>query len=273
MGIPLPPVPPLTAKGFADPVWAQWLDAVRRTVITAGTTSSLTASAPLHITGTPQNIYSDVAGAGTSGYLTASDWATFNSKQATLAPADATHDGYLVKADWTTFNNKQPSFSVSVGLQLIAGYLSLTSYPIFQVTLTADQAIAASTQTKVLFDTKAFDSGMSGAGAYFDTTNSRYTPLVAGKHRFTLSLDISNTSAVGGLLQCSFYKNGAINRSAKFTTTTVTVGDLNTVSCTATLQLNGTSDYVEAFAFISGTVNTIKGTVTGSFFEASYLGP
>jgi hypothetical protein len=42
-----------------------------------------------------------------NGYLTSTDWTTFNNKQNALSNASASVSGILTSTDWTTFNNKQ----------------------------------------------------------------------------------------------------------------------------------------------------------------------
>lgn len=87
------------------------------------------------------------AATGTSGYLSSTDWTTFNAKQAALTlgnltdagtdgitvtggtgavvgsgtslaqhVADTTHNGYLASTDWVTFNAKQPAGSYLTAL-------------------------------------------------------------------------------------------------------------------------------------------------------------
>ena len=101
---------------------------------------SITVDAPLVNIGTANNpeIQIPAANTTTDGYLTHTDWNTFNGKQAALTignltdagtdgitvtggtgavigsgtsisqhVADTTHAGYLASADWNTFNSKQ----------------------------------------------------------------------------------------------------------------------------------------------------------------------
>ena len=47
----------------------------------------------------------------TDGYLTNTDWNTFNNKQNALSNANTTTSGILTSTDWNTFNNKQNALS------------------------------------------------------------------------------------------------------------------------------------------------------------------
>lgn len=53
------------------------------------------------------------AGASTNGYLSSTDWTTFNNKQATLPAASASVNGYLTSTDWSTFNSKQGAITLT----------------------------------------------------------------------------------------------------------------------------------------------------------------
>lgn len=73
-----------------------------------GTVSTVTGTAPIQVTNnstTPQ-IAITQANASTSGYLSATDWSTFNNKQNVLSNANGFTSGILTSADWNTFNNK-----------------------------------------------------------------------------------------------------------------------------------------------------------------------
>jgi hypothetical protein len=99
-----------------------------------GTVTSVTATAPVASTGgTTPVISMPAATTSVSGYLTSTDWNTFNNKQPagtyvnsvtgtapvvssggvnpaiSMAAASASVNGYLTSTDWSTFNNKQPA--------------------------------------------------------------------------------------------------------------------------------------------------------------------
>jgi hypothetical protein len=98
---------------------------------TQGTITSVTATAPVVSSGgiTP-NISMASASTSTDGYLTSTDWNTFNNKGSgtvtsvtgtapvvssggstpaiSMAAATTSVNGYLTSTDWNTFNNKQP---------------------------------------------------------------------------------------------------------------------------------------------------------------------
>jgi hypothetical protein len=104
----------------------------------AGTVTSVGAVGPLNASGTSVvTISLPQASSVASGYLTATDWTTFNSKgtvtsvtatspiassggatpNITISQATSSTNGYLSSTDWNTFNNKQAAgtYVTSVG--------------------------------------------------------------------------------------------------------------------------------------------------------------
>lgn len=82
-----------------------------RTAIGAGSVTSVTVAAgtPLsiqNITTTPE-ISMAAASGSVNGYLSSTDWTTFNGKQNALGNASASVSGILTSSDWITFNGKQ----------------------------------------------------------------------------------------------------------------------------------------------------------------------
>jgi hypothetical protein len=91
----------------------------------SGTVTAVTASLPLSSTGgSAPNISISQAGAGTSGYLSSTDWATFNGKEngltfnsplsragntITLQPASGSQNGYLSNSDYARLHGNTGS--------------------------------------------------------------------------------------------------------------------------------------------------------------------
>lgn len=83
------------------------------------------------------------AGSGSLGYLSSTDWSTFNNKEnvltfgpspvltrtlnaITLQQADASNSGYLTSANWNTFNNKQSTVTASLPLTIATNNLTIS---------------------------------------------------------------------------------------------------------------------------------------------------
>lgn len=126
-------------------------------------------------------------------------------------------------------------------------YIPQKGVPAFSVTNTADQTVSSGVATKVVWDSVSFDYG-----GYFDsTTNYRYTPLVAGLYQFNCSLALDAvTSATRFSLM--FVKNGG-DTLRYFDFTGSGTGAINVISSSALLHMNGTTDYIEVYASITGT--------------------
>jgi hypothetical protein len=119
-----------------------------------GTVTGVTGTAPVVSSGgTAPAISMAAATASVDGYLTSTDWSTFNSKQAAgtyvnsvsatspltssggvtpnlaMPAATTSVSGYLTSTDWTTFNNKG-SGSVTSVAATVPAFLSVTGTPI-----------------------------------------------------------------------------------------------------------------------------------------------
>jgi hypothetical protein len=141
---------------------------------------------------------------------------------------------------------------------------SFAAAPSFSVNKNGtDQTVTAGAITKITWSNVVFDTTSN-----FSTANSRYTPNVAGKYLFTASAYCSDSNT-----QCStwIYKNGsAVNNG--FSGSSTYNGSINggpIVAVNAVIDMNGTTDYVEAFVAPSGT--TVKGNAVSTYFTGSFL--
>ena len=90
--------------------------------------TSLSASSPLAYNNTTGAFSIQVANGSQNGYLSSSDWTTFNSKQSALTfssplvntsgtisipAATSSVNGYLTSTDWVTFNSKQGAITLT----------------------------------------------------------------------------------------------------------------------------------------------------------------
>ena len=116
------------------------------------------------------------------------------------------------------------------------------------------QSLPSAAYAKLIFQVEEYDY----LGA-FDLVNSRFTPTVAGVYLFTGGLRVSAAATLIGALA----KNGVVERYLQY------VPGSNASSAVygaASLYLNGTTDYVELFAFQGGAVqNTVAGAVATYF--------
>ena len=142
----------------------------------------------------------------------------------------------------------------------------LSNTPAFSVRLSASQALAETTFTKIAFDTVTFDTD----NAFDNTTNYRFTVPVgkAGKYQINLQVRCNSESNSNLLLsQVILYKNGAVySLSYEYFSNSYVRGISSHV--TATMDLVE-GDYVEAYAYINSVDNTGGIISDGGYSEFS----
>jgi hypothetical protein len=115
--------------------------------------------------------------------------------------------------------------------------------PAFNAFMNTVQSLSLATLTKVAFDTERFDTN-----SCFDTSTYRFTPTVAGYYQVNAMayFDYIGTQYSGS--EFHLYKNGATSSRAQWSNVSfygsMTLADL--------VYMNGTTDYIEMYALISG---------------------
>jgi hypothetical protein len=124
---------------------------------------------------------------------------------------------------------------------------NMKNTPAFEAKLGSVQDIGSSgVFTKINYDTETFD-----VGSNYDTTNKRFLPTTAGKYFVYFSLhlygDIGNTISD---VRATIYKNGSEYTLARteWVSTSIDFSGA-TMNGFATMELNGSSDYVEIYGF------------------------
>ena len=130
--------------------------------------------------------------------------------------------------------------------------------PAFSVYRTANQALSATTYTKVQFNLEEFDT----ANCFDSATNYRFTPTVAGYYQFNLCVNYASSSNINAAI-VAIYKNGA---SYKRNDQIITVNGTNASNLSALIYCDGVTDYVEGYAW-GNTSPTITGGQTVTFFQ------
>ena len=125
--------------------------------------------------------------------------------------------------------------------------------PAFSAYRTGTQgSFSSATYTKVQVQTEVFDTN----GNYDNSTNYRFTPTIAGYYQISAGVVATGTNL--NYLQAIIQKNGANYAQGNYVTTASSEGG-STVSCL--VYLNGSTDYVELYAYLSVTSGT--GTIYG----------
>ncbi len=153
-------------------------------------------------------------------------------------------------------NNISLSTINGVSVSALGGGASPTNVPAFRAHRNnVDQTITASTATKVLFTTEDFDTYNN-----FSTGTSRFTPTVAGYYIINGSTYCTSSTSC----RVYIYQNGLPT-----TQSAVENGSTIIINTSAILYFNGSSDYVELYAYSGGT--TLSGLPRQTYFTGSLL--
>ena len=120
------------------------------------------------------------------------------------------------------------------------------NYPAFESSLGSNQSVSDSSWTKIQFGNETFDSN----SCYDNSTNYRFTPTIAGKYFIHAKAVVysDNNETLNGLA-LAVYKNGS-----SFLADDSTNGSHQptraSLSKYGTLDLNGSTDYVEIYVYI-----------------------
>ena len=175
-------------------------------------------------------------------------------------------------ADTITIGASGDTITVPTGATLTVpnGGLSGQNYPAFEANRTSTFILPNTTVTKVQFDNEVFDTD----GYYDNATNYRFTPLVAGKYMVYTTMTIAENNGTSLNYGHGYiYKNGA-NYSQQsvgyFNNPGIYIG----TTLSSVIEFNGTTDYVEIFAYMDSTsyVGSLEGVLQKSNFGAYRIG-
>ena len=147
----------------------------------------------------------------------------------------------------TTITFAAQSGTLNVGGPAFSAYSSTTQ-----------TGVVNSVFTKVLFDTEEYDTNNNFA-------SSRFTPTVAGYYQVTARTDWSITS---GACFLTIYKNGTGYKGGQLNGATGSgVGPI----ASALVYCNGSTDYIEIYAYQNNGTNSIFGGIAYTFFQAAMV--
>ena len=169
-----------------------------------------------------------------------------------------------------TLGDSGDTVTVPTGATLTVpnGGLSGQNYPAFEAYVSSDQTIGDLVQTKTEFDTEVFDTD----GYYDNSTNYRFTPLVAGKYYVYTQLYLKGTGDFDRG-RTFIRKNGFNYKHGISDPVNTTPLNADSVGASAIIEMNGSTDYLEIFAEIQGDItNVIDGSARQSYFGAFRIG-
>lgn len=152
---------------------------------------------------------------------------------------------------------------VQGGATVKATVASLSSFgPAFSVYPSASTNLTTSADTKVLFDTEEFDTNLNFA-------SSRFTPTVAGYYQINACIRIQGL-LVGNTAYATLYKNGAAYKIGNILLNGVAGSP--SVLVTSVVYLNGSTDYLEIYAFQnSGLTLTTQNAQSTTYFNGTFV--
>jgi hypothetical protein len=128
-----------------------------------------------------------------------------------------------------------------------------TTGPAFRAYASSTTSLPNNTITKVTLATEGFDTNSNFA-------SSRFTPTVAGYYQISGSVYVLNAPL---FLQAILYKNGQNAVAGVHTNTRTYLSNFSDV-----VYLNGTTDYLELYAFhASGGTETVNANAGGTFLS------
>src|SRR5210317_1543 len=149
-------------------------------------------------------------------------------------------DGTITNAKLQNSSITLNGSAVSLGGSATVGG---SNTPFFQAGIGSTQSIANSTATKIAFNSEDFDTD----NCYDSSTNYRFTPTEAGKYYVYIDLGINSAQdSKLALTYVYIYKNGSV---VETTHNRYSGGNQHyaTVHISSIVELNGTTDYIEAY--------------------------
>jgi hypothetical protein len=156
-----------------------------------------------------------------------------------------------------TASNFTQTLPAATGTVMVSG-----NQPAFSAWQSTSQTLPTTTATKLQFQTEEFDT----ANCFDNATNFRFTPNVAGYYQVNACFNVASIYTTG---YCAIYKNG----------TSYKLGNQNfgsgagltsgwSVSCV--VYLNGTTDYIEAYAAVTNG-QALANSSSVTYFQAAMI--
>jgi len=161
--------------------------------------------------------------------------------------------GQITIQEPATASNFTQTLPAATGTVQVSG-----NQPAFSAYQSSAQTLSTATFTKIQYQTEEFDT----ASAYDNATNYRFTPQVAGYYQVVGAVQFGSATTCA----VRIYKNGS-NLKQVFNSVTSSV---STGCGTALIYMNGSTDYIEIFAYL-GAGQALTADVTTTFFQATMV--
>jgi hypothetical protein len=150
--------------------------------------------------------------------------------------------GSITIQEPATASNFTQTLPAATGTVLVSG-----NQPAFSAYQSSAQTLSSATVTKITLNLEEFDTNTN-----FDS--SRFTPTVAGYYQVNMMFSASTTSNTGYV---ALYKNGAAFKFGQIATANALGFN---ASASFLVFMNGTTDYLEMYGYLSTGATTTFGT-------------
>ena len=267
----------------------------------SGTVTSVSTTAP--ITGGPITTTGTIgitqAGAASDGYLSSTDWTTFNSKQGaltftaplvntsgtiTITQSGAATDGYLSSTDWNAFNAKEPALTKGNLTEVTSAVLTITNGTNAVIGSGTSIQVAQSSSTTNGYlsstDWTAFNgkqsaitlttTGTSGAATLTGATLNipQYTDQFTGTVTSVAALTLGTT----GTDLSSTVANGTTTPVITLNVPTASAANRGALSSTDWTTFNGKASNSFTTIAVSGQISIVADTATDTLTLAAGTG-
>jgi hypothetical protein len=133
--------------------------------------------------------------------------------------------------------------------------------PAFEAYLSGNQSgVSDNTNTKVQFDTEIYDT----ANAYDNSSNYRFTPQTAGKYFVYTSVRVQSTNNTQLKSAALFIRKNNSEVGEAWTLFWDNYIRSHTLTKATVVDMNGSSDYLEVFAYGDANDDNMYGFIGGS---------
>ena len=147
--------------------------------------------------------------------------------------------GSVTLQEAVTASNLTITVPAETGTMITTASTFAGTGPAFRVFLSGDVSLTGGVNTKIAFNSESFDTNSN-----FDTSTNRFTPTVAGYYQINLFVALGGATSTQAIIR----KNGTSTVVSWYVVNSASYGGM----AFDVVYMNGTTDYIEGFMFVSG---------------------